>query len=46
MVQMADQGHISDQVSVVHEVREELCLVGGGGQLLLNMLKLVLLHGL
>ncbi len=35
-----------DKIGVVHEVGEELNGVGGGGQVLLHVLKLVLLDGL
>jgi hypothetical protein len=34
-----------DEIGVVHEVGEELYGVGGGGQVLLHVLKLVLLDG-
>ncbi len=37
---------LPDKVGVVHEVGEELNGVGGGGQVLLHVLELVLLDGL
>ena len=44
-VQMTSNGHVPDELSIVHEVRQILHLVGGGGQLLLSVGKLVLLYG-
>ncbi len=44
-VQMTSNGHVPDKLSIVHEVRQILHLVGGGGQLLLSVGKLVLLNG-
>jgi hypothetical protein len=37
---------LPDEVGIVHEVGEELNGVGGGGQVLLHVLELVLLDGL
>ncbi len=42
---MTSNGHVPDELSIVHEVRQILHLVGGGGQLLLSVGKLVLLNG-
>jgi hypothetical protein len=46
MVQVSHQSNIPDQVGIVHQVSQELCVVACSGQLLLNMLELVLLHRL
>ncbi len=43
-VQMTSNGHVPE-LSIVHEVRQILHLVGGGGQLLLSVGKLVFLYG-
>ena len=44
-VQLSRDCHISDELSIIHEVGQVLHLVGGSRELLLNMREFMLLNG-